>query len=244
MPRPLATHSMPAILPRVSPARAPRKPRARRIGWRATSFSIRAHSSPAPTPRCIRAHGSGRIEPGPGTAHARNRRAIRLEPVGPLGEVALLQRDRRAVPGARAGAPPSLGGARQRRRIDEALGGDNAFKRGEPMAIVGLARVGIAGGLRFPDLLAKGLRPFLPGEHAAFVERHGKRKRLRLPRLAKPRPVIVARGVHGSFGAPVRRGAASVPMAISRYGSNASIDTVSEGSVASPHNSRPSNETV
>ena len=67
--------------------------------------------------------------------------------------------------GVRAQArAPGVAGARQRCRIGKALGGDDAFERGEPVMIVGLAGVGIAGGLRFLDFLAERGRPFGPGE--------------------------------------------------------------------------------
>ena len=36
---------------------------------------------------------------------------------------------------------------------------------GEPVVIIGLAGIGIAGGLRLLDFFAERRRPFLPGEH-------------------------------------------------------------------------------
>ncbi len=51
--------------------------------------------------------------------------------------------------------------------IGEAFGGDDALERGEPVVIIGLAGIGIAGGLRFFDFVAEGGRPFFPGEQAA-----------------------------------------------------------------------------
>ena len=59
--------------------------------------------------------------------------------------------------------------------------------------IIGLAGVGIAGGLRFFDFFAERGGPFPPGKQAALVERDGERKSLRLPRLAKHRAIVIAR---------------------------------------------------
>ena len=81
--------------------------------------------------------------------------------------------------------------------------------------------------LCFLDFLAERGGPFLPGKHAAFVERQREREGLRFPRLAKHRTLGVAHNYTAS-----------------RYGSNASIETLSVESVASPHNSRPSNSTL
>ena len=65
---------------------------------------------------------------------------------------------------------PGVAGARERACIGDALVGHHAFERSEPMAVIGLAGVGIAGGLRALDLLSESGRPFAPGEQAASVE--------------------------------------------------------------------------
>src|SRR5688500_3736680 len=46
----------------------------------------------------------------------------------------------------------------------DALLSDDSLQRSEPMAIIGLSRAGIAGGLRLLDLLAEFRRPFAPRE--------------------------------------------------------------------------------
>ena len=48
---------------------------------------------------------------------------------------------------------------------------DHAFERREPMVVVGFSGVGIAGGLRLFDLLAKHGGPLAPGEQTFFVQR-------------------------------------------------------------------------
>ena len=60
------------------------------------------------------------------------------------------------------------------------------------MVVIGLAGIGIAGGLGFLDFFAERGRPFLPGEQAVLVELHGERKSLRFPRLAEDRTFGVA----------------------------------------------------
>src|SRR6185295_11382371 len=101
-------------------------------------------------------------------------------------------------------------------------------------------RVRIAGGLRPLDLLAQRRRPLAPREEAALVqgERHG--KRLRFPRLAEDRTVRVVRDARERLcGRGIDRHVAG-----SRYGSKASIETLTVGSAPGPHNCRPSNTTV
>src|ERR1700692_2197795 len=137
---------------------------------------------------------------------------------------------------------PSVARARELPRVGDAFFGDDAFQRGEPVMIIGLAGVGIAGGLRLLDLVAERCRPFLPGEQAAFVERQRQSKRFRFPGFAEHRPVVVARDAGDGLRGALRGGVGG--HAGSRYGSNASIETLSVGSEFSPHNSRPSNSTV
>src|SRR5271169_5572548 len=127
---------------------------------------------------------------------------------------------------ARASAPPSFAGAVKRFRVGKVFGGNETFKRGKPVLIVGLARVGIAASLRFFNFIAERGGPLGAGKHSALLERLRKREGLRLPRLAKHRAI------------------AAHCYAASRYGSNASIEMLSVGSAASPHNSRLSNTTV
>src|SRR5580704_4920676 len=157
-------------------------------------------------------------------------------------KIAWLKLDRRAVRRALAGMLPGMAGARELARVGDAFFGDDALQCSEPMMIIGLAGVGIAGGLRLLDLVAQRRRPFRPGEQAALVERQRQRKRFRLPRLAEYRPVVVA----GDTGDGLRRAQCGGVggHAGSRYGSNASIETLSDGSEVSPHNSPPSNSTV
>src|SRR5271170_1621557 len=125
-------------------------------------------------------------------------------------------------------------------RVGKALGGDDAFERGEPVMIIGLAGIGIAGGLRLLDLVAERCRPFFPGEQAALVERQRQREGFGLPRRAEHRSFGIARNAQRVIPAErAQRGGVTVH-AGSRYGSKASIETLSDGSASSPHNSRPS----
>src|SRR5580692_6019647 len=137
---------------------------------------------------------------------------------------------------------PGMARALQLPRVGDAFLGEDTFKCSEPMVIIGLAGVGIAGGLRLLDLLAERCRPFLPGEQAAFVERQRQRERFRLPRLAEHRPIVVVRDAGDRLRRAQRGGVGG--HAGSRYGSKASIETFSVGSEVAPHNSRPSNSTV
>src|SRR5262249_2947215 len=76
------------------------------------------------------------------------------------------------------------------------------FERVEPVPVIGLTGIGIAGGLRALDLIGEGGRPFRPGEQAALVqcERHG--EGLRLPWFAEDGPFGIARNAgHGIGGA-------------------------------------------
>src|SRR5271168_3372050 len=110
--------------------------------------------------------------------------------------------------------------------------------------IIGLAGIGIAGGLRLLDLVAERHRPFFPGEQAALVELQRQRKGFGFPRLTKYGTILVTRNVQIVIPAErAERGCFTIH-AGSRYGSKASIETLSVGSAFSPHNSRPSNSTV
>src|SRR5246127_1079897 len=92
---------------------------------------------------------------------------------------------------ARAGALPGVAGARQDAALDHAFFGEDSLKRRQPMLVVSLARVGIAGHLRLLDFIAERRRPFGPGEQAAFPKRYGEREGFRLPGRAKNRAVAV-----------------------------------------------------
>src|SRR6202166_3004837 len=157
-------------------------------------------------------------------------------------KVARLELDRRAMRRSFASVLPGVARALKLPCVGDAFFRDNAFQRGEPMVIIGLAGVGIAGGLRLLDLVAERCRPFLPGEQAALVERQRQRERFRLPGFAEHRSVVIAGNARDRARRAQRGGVGG--HAGSRYGSNASIETLSVGSEFSPHNSRPSNNTV
>src|SRR5215470_107078 len=153
--------------------------------------------------------------------------------------------DRRAVRRAVGSAVPGVVIARELGGAAHALGRDETFQRVEPVMIVGLAGVGIARRLGTLDLLAERRRPFGPGEHAARMQRERHGEGLRFPRLAEYRTFSVAGNARHRGGGAAGSGAIDRGHdASSRYGSNASIDTLSVGSPSSPHNSRPSNTTV
>ena len=75
-------------------------------------------------------------------------------------KVLRLQLDRLAVRRAVGGVIPGVLIARERRRVGHALLGDEALERVEPVAVVGLAGVGIARGLRALDLVGERRGPF------------------------------------------------------------------------------------
>ena len=78
--------------------------------------------------------------------------------------------------------------------------GDHAFEGREPMKIVSFSGVGIAGGLRLFDLLAKHRGPLVPGEQTFLMERQGHGERVRFPRRTKDRAIVVARYSGKRFG--------------------------------------------
>ena len=88
---------------------------------------------------------------------------------------------------------PGVAVARERLLVGDALRGDDALERIEPVPVIGLAGIGIAGRLRALDLLAEHRRPFRPGEQAARMQRERHGEGLRLPRLAEHRAFLVAR---------------------------------------------------
>src|ERR1700683_4964232 len=76
-------------------------------------------------------------------------------------EIARSQRERRAVRGTGARPPPGFAIARERAGIGKPFGGDEAFECGEPMVIISLAGIGIAGGLRLLDFPAESDSPLI-----------------------------------------------------------------------------------
>src|SRR5215471_15803880 len=94
---------------------------------------------------------------------------------------------------ARAGALPGVTSTRQHVALDNAFFGEDSLERRQPVLVVSLTGVGIAGRLRFLDFVAKRRRPFGPGEQAALLERYSEREGFRFPRRAKQRAVLVAR---------------------------------------------------
>ena len=60
------------------------------------------------------------------------------------------------------------------------------------MAVVGVAKVGVARGLRVADLPRKFVGPFRPGEEPALVQLNHQREGMRFPWRAKDRLVCFA----------------------------------------------------
>src|SRR5579883_3163485 len=103
---------------------------------------------------------------------------VSVEVIGPkFDRLAMRRAVGRVVPGVVV--------AREHLARGYALLGDQPFERGEPMVIVGLAGVGIAGRLRALDLVGERRGPLRPGEQAALVQGERHREGLRFPRLAK-----------------------------------------------------------
>src|SRR5262245_28435565 len=74
-----------------------------------------------------------------------------------------------AVRGAVGGVVPGVAITGERWRVGHALLRHDALERIEPVQVVGLAGVGIAGRLRALDLVGERRRPFRPGEQSACV---------------------------------------------------------------------------
>src|SRR5689334_15540930 len=134
-------------------------------------------------------------------------------------------------------------------RIGHAFAGDELLQRIEPVPIIGLPGIGIACALGAFDLLGECGRPFRPGEQATVEKRQRHGEGLCLPRLAKDGTLPVAwnaghRGDRLSDSARSPGMTTSVVHAGSRYGSNASTETLTVGSLSGPHSSGPSNTTV
>src|SRR5262245_43710606 len=102
---------------------------------------------------------------------------------GLIREVFRLEDDRCAVCSALRRASPGVAITCERLRVCRAFRGDDALERVEPMQVVGLTGVGVAGRLRALDLLRQDVGPFRPSEQTARVQsqRHG--ERLRFPRF-------------------------------------------------------------
>src|SRR5882724_7738302 len=137
------------------------------------------------------------------------------------------------------GAIPGVAVANKRFGTGDSLFGNKLFKSRQPMPIIGLAGVGVAVRLRALDFIRKRPRPFVPTKEPARVQRDRHGEGLGFPWFTKDRPVGVARKV-GNGASHVAGGLGS-HQAHSRYGSQASIETIRLGSDALPHSSPPSN---
>ncbi len=113
-------------------------------------------------------------------------------------EIARAQLDRLAVRGAVAGMVPGIAIAMQRVLCRDAFFSDDFLQRRQPVRVIGLAGVGIAGGLRALDLGGECCCPFRPCEQPTIIQRQRHRESLRFPRLAEHRAVVIARDAgHG-----------------------------------------------
>ena len=142
------------------------------------------------------------------------------------------------------GAFPGVAVTGQGRRVGDAFLGDEAFERGEPVLVIGVAGIGVAGGLGALDLLGEGRGPFGPGEEPALVQRyrHGKACASHGSRKIGPSSPCGMPGTSSAARAVALRSSAVTPAA--DKGSNASIETLIVGSASSPHSSWPVNTTV
>ena len=94
----------------------------------------------------------------------------RIRGAGLTAEIGCCEFDRHAVRRAVGGVVPGLAVAMQRLCGGDALGGNQMFQRRQPVAVIGLAGVRIAGGLGALDLIGEGGSPLGPAEQAAFVQ--------------------------------------------------------------------------
>src|SRR6185312_14608449 len=117
-----------------------------------------------------------------------------------IREVFRLEHNRCAVGGALRRAGPGVAIARERLRVCRAFRGNDALERVEPMQVVSLTGVGIAGRLRALDLLRQDVGPFRPSEQTARMQsqRHG--EGLRFPRLAEDGAFGIARNARNGIG--------------------------------------------
>src|SRR5258708_12283429 len=100
----------------------------------------------------------------------RNRPSARSSRAPLIGcEISCRKRDRRAMRRAIRRALPGVVIALERSTICDALAGDHAFKRREPVTIVGLAGIRIPCALRRLDFLTQHRGPPLPAAHPALT---------------------------------------------------------------------------
>src|SRR5882724_1222257 len=156
-------------------------------------------------------------------------------------EILRPQFDRRTMGRAVGGMVPGVAVAMLGFEGCDTLRRDQFLECREPMAVIGLAIVGVTARLRALDFIGKRCGPLVPGEQAALMQRERHRKGLRFPGFAEYRPFIVAGDIRQGVGCTHR---GSVVHAGSRYGSNASMDIFTVGSASGPHSSVPSNTTV
>ena len=104
------------------------------------------------------------------------------------GEIVGRQLDWPAVRGAAGGAVPSVTVPPQILFARDSLLGHQALESGEPVPVVGLASMRIAGSLRPLDLVCQNRRPLAPGEEPALMQGQRNCEDLRLPRLVEYRP--------------------------------------------------------
>src|SRR5258708_20301331 len=102
-----------------------------------------------------------------------------------LTKILGLQFDRRTVRRAVGGVVPGVAVAMQGIGGGDALFGNQAFQRHQPVPVIGLAGVGITAGLRACNLVGERCRPFVPGEQAPLMQRQRHRKTLPSPRFAQ-----------------------------------------------------------
>src|ERR1700694_4926161 len=143
---------------------------------------------------------------GPQCTHSSRRRP----------KILRLQFDRRAVRRAVGGVVPGVAIAAKGVGGGDAFLGNQLFKRGKPVPIVGFAVVGIAASLRAPDFVGERSCPFVPGKKPALMQRKRHRKGLRLPWFAKYRAIIGAGNARDSTG---RMRSGGLHHAASRLGS-------------------------
>src|SRR5258708_29500643 len=158
-----------------------------------------------------------------------------------LTKILGLQFDRRTMRRAVGGVVPGIAVAMQGIGGGDALLGNQAFQRRQPVPVIGLAGVGITAGLRACNFVGERCRPFVPGEQAPLMQRQRHRKSLRFPGFAKYRAIIVAGNARHGISR-MRRG--GVHYAVSRYGSDTSMESFTRRAASGAHQSAPSNTTV
>src|ERR1700722_20418295 len=100
------------------------------------------------------------------------------------------QLNRLAVGSVPVSAGPCFLPTRESRRIAQALGGDEALQRREPMLVVmrAIVRLAAIGGCL--EFVCERGGPLFPSEMPSLGKFHSERERLRLPGLAKDGPAI------------------------------------------------------